>query len=284
MKYPPFSVAVSVYKNDNPAFFDRALESITDQQTIIPNEIVLVVDGPVSIETDVVIDKYSKKYNLKVIRLETNGGLGNALKIATENCSYGIIARMDSDDVAVFNRFEQELCFISSHPNVDIVGGDISEFIDSEGNIIGYRLMPVNDHDLKKYLKKRCPFNHMTVMFKKESVLKCGGYLDWHYNEDYYLWIRMALNGCVFANTATVLVNVRTGKDLFARRGGYKYFKSEKKLQQFMLKNKIINYLTYLSNVFKRFVVQIILPNRVRSKIYFKFARSNNNRNLKIPK
>ena len=159
-----FSVAMSVYKNDSPIYFDRALESITKQQSIKPNEIVLVVDGPVSEEIDNVIEKY-QNYNLKTIRLEKNVGLGNALKIATENCNYNLIARMDSDDIALNNRFEQQLKIFERNPDVDICGGNISEFIDDENHIIGYRIVPQTDEELKKYAKKRCPFNHATVMF-----------------------------------------------------------------------------------------------------------------------
>ena len=274
MEYQPFSVAMSVYINDNYVFFDRALESITIEQTVKPNEIVLVVDGPVSDEIDKVIHKYSTSFNLKVIRLETNGGLGNALKIATENCTYELIARMDSDDVAANDRFEQQLEFINNNPCVDIVGGNISEFIDTEDNIVSYRKVPTTDASLKIFLKKRCPFNHMTVLFKKSALLKAGGYLDWHYNEDYYLWIRMYLNECIFANIDKNLVNVRTGKDQYKRRGGIKYFKSEKKLQKFMLSNSVIGLVTYICNCVKRLILQVIIPNGLRGCFMKNFARS----------
>lgn len=273
MEHQPFSVAMSVYKNDIPSCFDRALESITNKQTVEPDEIVLVVDGPVPNEIDIVIDEYFKKCNLKVIRLESNGGLGNALKIATENCSNELIARMDSDDVAVSDRFERQLVFMKEHPEVDIVGGNISEFIGSENNIVSYRVVPTTDKRLKAYLKKRCPFNHMTVMFRKTSIMKAGGYLDWHYNEDYYLWIRMFLNGSIFSNLGETLVNVRINEKLYARRGGKQYFNSEKKLQQFMRNNRIISLFTYFSNITKRFIVQCIIPNSLRGFIYRKIAR-----------
>lgn len=273
MEHQPFSVAISVYKNDNPIFFDRALESITDQQTIKPDEIVLVVDGPVSREIDSVIDKYLYKCNLKVIRLERNCGLGNALRVATKNCSNELIARMDSDDVATNDRFEQQLDFFKNNPTIDILGGDISEFVGDESNIVSYRTLPTTDSKIKGFLKKRCPFNHMTVMFNKKSIIDSGGYLDWHYNEDYYLWIRMALKNFIFANTGTVLVNVRTGKDQFERRGGLKYFNSEKALQKFMLNNKIISFPQYCLNCFKRFVVQVIMPSKIRGYIYKKVIR-----------
>ena len=273
MDHQPFSVAISVYKSDNAIFFDRALESITELQTIVPDEIVLVVDGPVGDDINQVVDKYSQKYHFKVIRLEQNGGLGNALKIATENCSNELIARMDSDDVATNNRFEQQLEAFKNNPNLDIVGGDISEFIVEEKNIVSHRVVPSSDKDIKGAIKKTCPFNHMTVMFKKTALMKAGGYLEWHYNEDYYLWIRMYLSGAIFANTGTTLVNVRTGKDQYKRRGGIKYYKSEKGIQKLLLESGIIKKSLYRKNVLKRFIVQVLTPSFLRGFIYKKFAR-----------
>lgn len=136
------------------------------------------------------------------------------------------------------------------------------------------RRVPKLDKEIKEYLKIRCPLNHVTVMFKKSSVKKSGGYLDLFWNEDYYLWIRMAEKGCIMENTGTILVNVRIGKDMYQRRGGKKYFKSEKYLQDYMLSKKIIDKKTYILNVFKRFIVQIILPNSIRGWVFKNFTRS----------
>lgn len=270
----PFSVAMSVYKSDNPDFFDRALSSITDTQTIKPNEIVLVVDGPVSNEINSVINKYEKKYEIfNVIQLEQNGGLGNALKIAVENSSNELIARMDSDDVSVSTRFEEQLKYFEINPEIDIVGGDITEFIGEESNIVGKRAVPVSNDSIREYMKTRCAFNHVSVMYKKSSIQAAGGYQDWFWNEDYYLWIRMWLNGAVFANTGSVLVNVRVGEEMYQRRGGSKYFESEKGLQDYMLKNKMIDHSTYIKNVAKRLIIQKLMPNKLRGWVFRTFAR-----------
>lgn len=273
-RHAPFSVAMSVYKSDNPDFFDRALSSITDEQTIIPNEIVLVVDGPVSNEINNVINKYEKKYEIfNVIRLEQNGGLGNALKIAVKNATHEQIARMDSDDVSVSTRFEEQLKYFEINPGIDIVGGDITEFIGEENNIVGKRSVPVSNDSIREYMKTRCAMNHVSVMYKKKSVESAGGYQDWFWNEDYYLWIRMWLNGAVFANTGSVLVNVRVGEEMYQRRGGSKYFESEKGLQDYMLKNKMINHSTYIKNVAKRLIIQKLMPNKLRGWVFRTFAR-----------
>lgn len=270
----PFSVAMSVYKNDSPIFLDRALESITRKQTVLPDEIVLLVDGPVPEQVNAVIEKYLSEYKrFKIIRLIENKGLGNALKIAVENSSNELIARMDSDDVSLEDRFEQQLEFFKQNQNVDIVGGDITEFIEDESNIVGKRTLPKQDKEIKKYMKTRCAMNHVSVMYKKSALLRVGNYQDWTWNEDYYLWIRMLQSHCIFANTGTILVNVRVGEDMYRRRGGWKYFKSEAKLQRYMRKNKIIGLGTYVMNVIKRFIVQVLLPNKLRGWVFKKFAR-----------
>lgn len=274
-EYPPFSVAMSVYKNDNPIFFDRALQSITENQKVMPTEIVIIVDGPVDEKINAVIEKYSEKYgNLNVIRLDKNAGLGNALKLAIENAKYELIARMDSDDVSAPNRFEQQLEIMTKNSAVDIVGGDISEFIGGENNIVAKRKVPILDKEIKEYLKTRCPFNHMTVMYKRSAVLKSGNYIDLFYNEDYWLWIRMVENNCIMANTGTILVNARVGEDMYKRRGGKQYFNSEMFLQKYMLKNGIINLPTFVLNSSKRFVVQMLLPNAIREWVFKTFART----------
>ena len=269
-----FSVVTSVYKSDNPVFFDRALSSITELQTVIPDEVVLVVDGPVSDDLNEVIAKYEKKYDIfNVIRLEKNGGLGNALKIAVENTKYELIARMDSDDVSVSTRFEEQLRFFDMYPQIDIVGGNITEFIGEESNIVGSRIVPKSNKDIRENMKVRCAMNHVSVMYKKTAVQSAGGYQDWFWNEDYYLWIRMWLNGAVFANTGTTLVNVRVGEEMYKRRGGKEYFDSEKGLQNYMLKHGMINGKTYIVNIGKRVIVQKILPNRLRAWVFRTFAR-----------
>ena len=275
MEYSPFSIAMSVYHKDNATFFSRALQSITEQQTVKPSEIVLICDGPLNSDLDAVINNFQANFPVfNIIRLPENKGLGNALKLAVENASYELIARMDSDDVSVPDRFEQQLCFFQAHPEIDIVGGDITEFIGEEKNIVAKRAVPETDAEIKEYMKKRAAFNHVSVMYKKSAVQAAGGYQDWFWNEDYYLWIRMQLKNAVFANTGTVLVNVRVGEEMYQRRGGKQYFDSEVGLQRLMLKKKMINLPVFVCNIGKRVVVQILLPNKWRGWVFKKFARS----------
>ena len=275
MKNLKFSVAISVYKNDNASFFNEALESIIINQTVKPDEVVLIVDGYIPESIENIIHKFELRMNsLRVIRLAKNGGLGNALRIAVNNCSYNLIARMDSDDISIPKRFEIQLKEFEKEDNLDILGGNIVEFIGSKENIIAMRDVPKTDKEIKKYSMKRCPMNHTTVMFKKEAVVRVGNYMDLFWNEDYYLWIRMIENNCIFKNLSIELVNVRVDKDTYKRRGGLHYFKSEKYLQDYMLMHGMIKMHIYCLNIIKRFVVQCLLPNSVRAWVFKNFARN----------
>lgn len=266
-----FSVSICVYGGDNAQYFDLAMQSIFNQ-TLKPDEVVLVVDGPVGDDINDVILKYQSEI-LKVIHLEKNVGHGEARRIGLENCTYDLVALMDADDISASDRFEKQIDAFTKNPDISIVGGQISEFIDNTDNIVGQRIVPLLDKDIKKYMKKRCPMNQVTVMFKKSDVQSVGGYIDWYCEEDYYLWIRMALDNLKFANVPDVLVNVRVGNEMYQRRGGLKYFKSEAKLQKFMLENKIISFPRYVINVTQRLILQVLMPNRLRGFIFKIFAR-----------
>lgn len=272
MEHPKFSVAMCVYGKDNPEWFRAALESVVNQ-TIPPNEIVLVVDGPVPDELDSVICEYEQLPIFHVVRLAVNQGHGNARRESLRHCSNELVALMDADDLCVPDRFEKQLQMFLKNPDLDIVGGNIAEFIDTPDHIVGRRLVPETDSEIKEYIKTRCPMNQVTVMFNRQSSERVGGYIDWYCEEDYYLWLRMYLAHMRFANVPDILVNVRVGKEMYSRRGGLQYFKSEAKLQNYMRKNKVISLPTWFMNVLKRLIVQVLLPNRIRGWVFQKFAR-----------
>ena len=271
-----FSIITSVYKNDKPEYLKVALDSMLVHQSVKPDEVVLVQDGPVPEVLSAVLSEYEERYAsvMHVIRLEKNGGLGNALKLGVENAKFDLCARMDSDDICLPNRFEKQLAYMAAHPECDIVGGQMTEFIDSPDNIVGRREVPLTNDDIYQYMKSRCALNHVTVMFRKASVLKVGNYQDWFWNEDYYLWVRMMMNHCVFANIPDVAVNVRSGADQYARRGGKKYFDSEIGIKKLMLENGMISKEEYLVNYVERFILQRMMPNSVRGWVFRTFARS----------
>lgn len=270
-----FSIITSIYKNDKPDFVRVALDSMLLYQSVKPAEIVLVQDGPVPDGLSILLTEYEQKYAdiMHVLRLEQNKGLGNALKLGVENSKYDIVARMDSDDICLPNRFETQLKFLETHSDVDIVGGQMTEFIDTPDNIIGRREVPLDNQAIYQFMKSRCALNHVTVMFRKSAVLKAGNYKDWFWNEDYYLWVRMMMSKCKFANVPEVLVNVRSGADQYARRGGRKYFESEKGIKKLQLENKMISHFEYTLFVSERYILQILMPNWLRGWVFRTLAR-----------
>ncbi|WP_200777199.1 glycosyltransferase [Winogradskyella jejuensis] len=266
---------MSVYKNDDPSHFDTALQSLV-KQTVKPDEIIIVVDGPIPKEIEKVLVSFQENNkNIIVHRLKENMGHGYARSIGLELSSYEYVALMDSDDICIENRFEKQLSFFRENSEVSVLGGVIEEFSKETDSSLLKRKLPETDAELKKYMKYRCPFNQMSVMFKKEDVLASGGYKDWFCNEDYYLWIRMALRNYKFHNLQTSLLKVRTNENFYKRRGGFKYFKSEAKLQRLMLSKDIISLPIFLSNVTIRFIVQVLLTEKLRKYFFKLFTRSN---------
>lgn len=267
-----FSVSMCVYHGDDAANFQTAVESVL-AQTCLPEEVVLVVDGPVPAALEEVISAYEKNPLFRVLWLEKNCGHGAARRAGLEACRCELVALMDADDICVPERFALQTAAFAAHPEACVIGGQIEEFIGTPQQTVGKRVVPLTDGEIKAYLKKRCPFNQVAVMLRKQAVNGAGGYLDWYCDEDYYLWLRLFLAGGCFANVPETLVMVRVSEDMYARRGGWKYFCSESRLQRFMLKNGIVSLPLYCVNVLKRLVVQVLLPNRVRGWIFQNFAR-----------
>lgn len=267
-----FSVSMCVYIKDNPEWFKTAVESILNQ-TVKPSEVVLVVDGPVNAQLDAVITHYENNPIFRVVRLPENVGHGKARRAGLTHCRYELVALMDADDISASNRFEKQLEMFEADESLAIVGSNITEFVEEPDNVVGARVVETDDAAIKADMKVRCPMNQVTVMFRKSAVDKVGGYMDWFNEEDYYLWLRMYLDGARFANLPDYLVNVRVGKEMYQRRGGKKYFLSEAKLQKYMYDNKVIGFIDFIVNVGKRFIVQIVLPNKLRSWVFKKFAR-----------
>lgn len=218
-----YSVLMSVYVKEKAEYLRQAMYSIWEQ-TIPTDDFVLVCDGPLSPELNTVIDDMLATHpdTLHVVRLEKNGGLGNALNEGIKHCKYELVARMDSDDISRPDRCEKQLGVFTTHPEVSICSGTILEFRDDVNTITGRRELPQNDKDIRSFSRKRNPFNHPAVMFKRSAVESAGGYDEtFHLFEDYYLWIRMLQNGAVGYNIKEPLLYMRTPEDLYMRRGGY---------------------------------------------------------------
>lgn len=268
-----FSVLCSLYKNERVEYFDAMLKSMFSQ-TLLPSEILIVQDGPLTEDLYLLCNEYKKRYPelIRLIPIENNVGLGRALRIGIEKCSYDIIARMDTDDIAKKNRFQKQIGEFMNDSNLALVGSSIDEFSESTDKVLTIREMPLSLSEIKKYAKKRNPFNHMTVMYRKEAVIKSGSYQDFLWLEDYHLWIRMILNGYNMKNIKESLVWARADASMFQRRGGLKYFLQEIKFQNFLFKEHYINLFEYFTNLAIRAVVRTV-PNEVRGIIYKNFLR-----------
>lgn len=277
-----FSVLISVYFKEKPEYFKRAIESILTQ-TVRPTEIVIVKDGKLTQELDSLIDEFYKgnKELFKIVELEENIGLGKALRIGVNNCSEELIARMDTDDICIHNRFEKQLKFMMSNSNIDVVGSYIAEFQGDIENIIAIRKVPITYEEVKVKAKYRNPLNHVTVMFRKKAVIEVGNYKALLWSEDYYLWARMITNNKKIENLPEVLVYVRVGNEMFKRRGGFKYIQNEVKLQKEFLRMGFINYFIFAFNILIRGTVRL-LPNFMRSFIYRKALRQKSNNKVHI--
>ena len=187
--------------------------------------------------------------------------------------TFPLVAIMDSDDVAVAERFALQMAAFAQDPDLSIVGGQINEFVDSEENIVCSRQVPLHHDAITAEMRSRCAMNLVTVMFNKEHIMRAGGFKDWYCNEDYYLWVRMMKSGCRFGNIPEVLVNVRTGARMYSRRGGWRYFKSEADIQRLMHNEGLISLPRYIYNVAKRFGGEYLAPNFVRGWL-FRMLRS----------
>ena len=191
MKY---TVLSTVYERDKVDWLKQSIDSML-QQTIQPSEYLLLVDGPVSSDIRNFLLSYKRKFKqVKVIFFEKNRGLGPTLKDGVEMAKYEYIARMDSDDIAVKDRCEKQLLTFLMNPKLDIVGGNVAEFMEDISHICSYRILPESDPAIKKFARRRNPFNHPSVMFKKNTILKAGNYRERHLCEDYDLWARLIIN------------------------------------------------------------------------------------------
>jgi len=269
----PFSVLMSLYDGEKCSYFDEAMESVYDDSTLKPDEIVLVIDGPLRAELFSRVAYWKKKNkSLRTVMLIENSGLGVALRAGVIACSHPIIARMDTDDINMPTRFCKQLAFLSSNEEVDIVGGWISEFHDTPLNITGYRVLPETNDEILRFAKWRDPVNHMTVMFRKKAVLVAGNYEPWLWFEDTWLWARMMMSGAKFYNIQEPLVFARVGKAMLSRRKGLAYLRSEIALFTKLFRLHFINVFEYVAHIIIRSCVRL-LPYQIVGAFFKIFLR-----------
>ena len=264
---------MSVYAKDRPEWVAQALDSVLSN-SVKPTEIVVVIDGPVPDAIRTLLQDYAAKFpQIKLCPLAKNGGLGAALAHGLQQCSNELVARMDADDISLPDRFEKQLAYFATHPQIAVLGGWIQE-VDSETlQPVAIREVPQTDIQIKQFLKNRSPFNHVTVMFKKSAVLAAGNYQHFHFLEDYYLWARMAAREAEFANLCDILLNFRVDSKMYGRRGGWIYFKNNLAMSRKLRELGLISLPTHLFNACIRFIVQVLMPNWLRGLFYKKALR-----------
>ena len=269
-----YSVLMSVYIKEKAEYLIESMNSIFNQ-TVKTNDFVLVCDGPLNDELNNVICDMKVKFGstLNIIRLERNVGLGRALNIGLKQCKNDLVARMDSDDVSFPNRCEKQLMVFKNNPSCTVVSGIVEEFENSIDNVINKRIVPETNYDIIKFAKRRNPFNHPCVMYKKECIEKVGGYKDFYLLEDYYLWIRLINNGFEGYNIQEPLLYMRAGSGMYKRRGGIKYAISQIKLLLFMRRIKFISFFQFFMFTLSRIIVAII-PTSMRKIIFKMLLRS----------
>lgn len=269
-----YSVYMSVYIKENPEYFYKSVESMINQ-TIKPDEIIIVCDGPLTTELENVLSSFCAEYPfIKAIRLKENMGRSYAAQVGLNACSNEIVLRMDSDDISLPYRAELSL---EALRHCDIVGGIIAEFDGDVDNITGLRILPNKHNDIVKFSKKRSPINNVTVAFKKSLIEKINGYnVNLKYAEDYFLWVKAIQNGAICNNINYIFVYVRAGNDMASRRND-EFYKATKTLRKYMLKTKYINFFQYgFYNLCQWFVFH--MPNCFKLWFYKTFLRKSCNK------
>lgn len=263
---PGISVLMSVYKNEKVSYFKEAMDSILNQ-TRLPEEIVLMEDGPLPDELEDCIKQYEAKHDiLKVYRLKQNVQLGRALRKGAEICRYDLIARMDTDDISVPDRLETEYQYMTAHPETAVVAGWIEEF-DDEASYLTIKKMPEENAAIQRYGRYRSPLNHVTVMIRRSDLMECGNYQHFPNLEDYHLWSRMMAAGKVFYCVPNVLVRVRTNTSMYDRRGGFSYFRRYLKLRKMQKDLGLLHGLEYIWSIIGTAGMTLV-PSGVRAFLY----------------
>lgn len=262
------SVLMAVYTRENPLFLRQSLESIFSQ-TRLPQEIVIVKDGPLieALDTELTAAVERSPVPIRFVSLPDNLGLGEALRIGVEACQGDYVARMDTDDVALPNRFAVQMAFLEKNPTVDLLGAWIEEFNAEPGDLRRFRRVPTEEGRIRRFARHRSPFNHMSVIFRRSSVLAVGNYQPFYQLEDYYLWYRFLRAGYAVANLPEPLVYARIGNGMLKRRRGWTYLRSEWELLSLMRREGFLNVIDFGFTAGARFMARM-LPVVILEKVY----------------
>ena len=269
-----FSVLIPIYAGEKEKNFEECLESIINQ-TEKPSEILIVKDGPLTQGLNEIIEKKIKGHSeieIRTYQIQENVGVGMASNIGTKLCQYDYIARIDSDDVSLPDRFEKQINYLEENQEIDILGGFIEEYNEDMNSFISEREVPVEDEEIKRVMKSRCAFNHSTVIYKKDKIIEAGNYGNKRIMEDYDLWIRCTKKGYRMHNLPIVLTKNRTGNSMYKKRSGIKYVKTIIEIENQLYSLKMINSFRKWYNIFIRSLVAI-MPLHIRKFVYINLLR-----------
>ena len=271
--YEQYSVLMSVYCKEKSTYLKQAIESI-QEQTLPTNDFVLVCDGPLTSELNAVIDEKEHEMagQIHIVRLPQNVGLGRALNEGLKHCKNELVARMDSDDIAYVDRCERQVKLFQAKPEISVCSGIVEEFTDLPEHVESRRVPPETNREIREFAKKRNPFNHPCVMYKKSAVEAVGSYQDFYLLEDYYLWLRMLIAGYQGYNIQEPLLYMRAGSGMYKRRSGMKYARSQVALFKFMRDEKFICTAAFVKSCLTR-VGSSLVPNRLRKFVYKRMLR-----------
>ncbi|EPN9836277.1 glycosyltransferase [Enterobacter hormaechei] len=262
-----FSILMSVYIKETYDNFTACYKSIIDN-SLLPDQIVIVLDGPVNREIFGFIEcEINKGIPITLVKSDHNLGLGSALNLGLEFCRNEWVFRMDTDDICINDRFEKQVMFIRNNKDVVLVGGHIAEFDENMEVMTGIKSVPLTYDDIIGFIKYRSPFNHMSVAFRKSAVISVGGYQHHHFMEDYNLWLRIVAGNFKVANVNEILVNVRGGSEMIKRRKGVAYIKSEWLLMKMKYSLKISTCFESLY-IFMMRSIPRLLPTSLLNVIY----------------
>jgi len=213
-----YSILQTVYKSDNFHYLASSIDSMLNQ-TLKTNDYVIVEDGLLPEQLERLLVSYENKYPcIHVLRLPINIGLGKALNEGLLICKNELVARMDSDDISMPDRCEKQVKAFVDDAELDIIGCSVKEFVGTPDNVVGERNVPLDNESIHKYVRRRDPFNHPTVMYRKSKVLKYGPYGDYRKNQDTDLWIKLLSNGCKARNLDEYLLMFRFDEGTYKKR------------------------------------------------------------------
>ena len=216
------SVLCSVYKNEKSVFLDRMLRSVWSEQTLKPTQIIIVEDGPLTDDLYSVLTKWRGIIDAKLLILknDVNLGLTVSLNKGIQHVTSDYIARIDSDDMCMPNRFELQSTFLDENPNIDIVGG-ASEVIDINGNLKFTKHYELTHDEMVRQMYWKCPLSHPGVMMRTSMFTNKGLKYNEKYrnSQDIALWVDALMAGCKFANLPDVVIRSTEDDDIYRRRG-----------------------------------------------------------------